>query len=357
MFNKNLLRSEAVVAVKDGVIKYFNGTAARLIPNIESRKPEDIFPHRLISLETGGVSEEVNIEGFRTIVTVRLLEDDTRIYSIISPEFEELTDMANLLMSVSIELKNSLTVFKMASSLLLPYIENIGNSRLGRYSSMLYHSYYNILRLTNNLGDLADILRDDVPMALSSFDVVPATRNLVDSVRHFVGDCGVSIGFETTEESLIVYADRLKLEKMLLNLLANSLANTDDGGSVVLKLSSAGDHFVVTVIDNGTGIPNEVLPNAWNKYNAPKQLSDMPAGVGLGLTLVYNIARQHGGSAMLKSEPGTGTAVTVSIPLAGPDDGNLKTTIADAEGSGMQQIMTELSGIAGYEKYTQQYMD
>jgi signal transduction histidine kinase len=301
-------------------------------------------------------SEEVDIEGFHTIVTVRSL-DDYRIYSIVSPEFEENGDMANLLMSVGIELKNSLSVYKMASSLLLPYIENIGNNSLLRYSSMLYHCYYNMLRLTGNISDLADILRNDVPMNLSSFDLVSASRSLIDSVRHFIGDNQIDVLFDSSEETLIIYADRFKLEKMLLNLIANSLANTQEGGAVRVKLTSAGDRTVLTVNDNGTGIPHDVLPVAWTKFNTPKKLADSPTGVGLGLTLVNNIAHQHGGSAVLQSKPGVGTSVTVSIPIRQPEGTGQKALIDNYDGHSMQQILTELSGVAGFEKYTQQYMD
>lgn len=347
---------EAVVAVKDGEIRYFNGTAARLIPNIDKAKPEDIFPNRLMNQAEESCSEEVDIEGFHTIVTVKSL-DDYRIYSIVSPEFEEMDNMANLLMSIGIELKNSLSVFKMASSLLLPYVENIGNSRLGRYSSMLYHCYYNMLRLTGNISDLADILRDDVPMNFTRFDIAKTSRDLIGSVRHFVRDCGVNIVFESSDHSIFVCADRYKLEKMLLNLISNSLANTREGGTVAVRLSCAGDRLVITVTDNGDGIAHDILPNAWNKFNTPRQLADTPTGVGLGLTLVNNIARQHGGSAVLHSKPGSGTSVTVSIPLERPEAAEVRTTAADNEIDSMQQILTELSGVASFEKYTQKYMD
>lgn len=347
---------EAVIAVKNGEIKYFNDTAARLIPNIETLKPENIFPPQLLNHESDSLVGEAEIEGIHAVVNVSSL-DDCRIYSIIAPCVEESADTANLLTTVSTEFKNMLAVLKMASGLLLPYIENVGNPRYGRYAAMIYHSYYNMLRLTNNLGDLAGILRDDVPLARSSFDIVATSAELVDTVRHLVDDNGVELRFKSNEDNLIIYADRVKIEKLLLNLLSNSLANTQPGGILTLSVYAAGDRFVISVSDSGTGIQEEVMSKAWNRYSSPKDMTDIENGVGLGLTIVRNIARLHNGSAVLESRPGEGTTVTVSIPIEKPVAAMLRSNIVDYESYDMQRLLTELSGVIGFEKFTVKYMD
>lgn len=347
---------EAVIAVKNGEIKYFSDTAAMLIPNIESMRPENIFPPQLLNHDEKSVIGEAEIEGVHAYVNVSPL-DDCSIYSIIAPCSEEHTNTANLLSAVSTEFKNMLSVLRMSSGLLLPYIENIGNPRFSRYTSMIYHSYYNMLRLTNNLSDLGGILRNDVPLVRSSFDIVTACRDLVNSVQHLINDSGIEIQFKSNEDNLIVYADRIKLDRLLLNLLSNSLTNTPDGGILTLSVISAGDRFVISVSDSGAGIPEEVLSTAWNRYSAPKNLVDTDEGVGLGLTIVRNIARLHNGSAVLESRPGEGTTVTVSIPIGKPETTDFKTNLVDYESYDMQQLLTELSGVLGYEKYTMQYMD
>lgn len=348
---------EAIVAVKDGEIKYFNGTAAQMIPDIQLLKPEDIFPLRLISPEITAYSEEAQIKGYRAVVTVNVL-DDCRIYSIVAPDFEEQLVAGNLLSALSIELRNSLSVLKMASGLLLPYVENIGDERLSRYSSMIYHCYYNMLRVTNNISDLSSFLREESPLIFSSFDIISASRNMMDSIEHLVGQRGITFRFKTNENSLMVYADKAKIGKLLLNLLSNSLTNTPPGGVLAVSVVSAGDRFVITVSDTGGGIPDEVLTTAWNRYNVRKDLSKHDAGVGLGLTIVQNIAQLHGGSAVLESRPGEGTIVTVSIPIGTAETtADLQPDAAGGEFCDMQQLLTELSCNVNYENYTQRYMD
>lgn len=347
---------EAVIAVKNGEIAYYNDTAAKLIPNIETLRPENIFPPQLLNHDAKSIIGEADIEGIHTVVNVSAL-DDCSIYSIIAPSSEEHANTANLLSSVSTEFKNMLAVLRMASGLLLPYIENIGNPRFNRYTAMIYHCYYNMLRMTNNLSDLGCILREDAVLCRSSFDIVSACRDLIASVQHLVRETGVELRFKSNEESLVIYADRIKLDKLLLNLLSNSLSYTPPGGILTLSVINAGDRFVIAVSDSGAGIPGDVMSTAWNRYSAPKSMVDTETGVGLGLTIVRNIARLHNGSAVLESRPGEGTTVMVSIPIEKPERTDFNTSITDYESYDMQQLLTELSGVISYEKYTQKYMD
>ncbi len=347
---------EAVIAVKNGEFLYISETAAKLIPNIETMKPENIFPPQLLNHQSKSIVGEADIEGIHAVVNVSPL-DDCSIYSIIAPCAEENANTANLLSGVSTEYKNMLSVLKMASGLLLPYIENIGNPRYSRYTAMIYHSYYNMLRLTNNLSDLGCILHEDMPLVRSSFDIVSACSDLVDSVQHLISDTEVKLLFKSNEESLLIYADRVKLDKLLLNLLANSLSNTRHGDILTLSVVSAGDRFIIAVSDSGGGIPEGIMSTAWKRYSTPKTLAETEAGVGLGLTIVRNIARLHNGSAVLESRPGEGTTVTVSLPIEKPETTDFRTSVVDYESYDMQQLLTELSGVISYEKYTTQYMD
>lgn len=347
---------EAVIAVKDGYIVYYNGAASKLIPNIEKLKPEDIFPLQLLEHHSSSFVGDADVSGHQAVVAVSRLEE-YRIFSIITPDSENQNGTGNLLSSVSTELKNMLSVLKMASGLLLPYIENIGNPRLNRYAAMIYHSYYSMLRLTNNVSDLGNFLRNDIVMERTSFDVIAMCRDMISSTQHLMNESSVELNFKSKHDSLFIYADNQKFEKMLLNLLSNSLSNTPAGGSLTLSAVTAGDRLVITVSDTGDGIPGEVLATAWNRYNVPREMIDPDSGIGLGLTIVSNIARMHGGSAVLESRPGEGTTVTVSIPIQMEQATKFKTNMVSYDSASMQQLLTELSSVISYDKYTQLYMD
>ncbi|MEL4106164.1 HAMP domain-containing sensor histidine kinase [Oscillospiraceae bacterium WX1] len=349
-------QEEVLIAVKDGKIRFYNNAAAKLIENIGSKTPEEIFPCELLAHGADSYVGGAVIAGVLTTVTVTMI-DDCRIMSFYLPVRKCDRETYGLLSAVSMELKNMLSVLKMSSNLLLPYIENLGNPRLVRYGAMIYHCYYNMLRITNNLSDLDGILRDDVPMDRKSFDLVAVCRDLIDSAQHLVQGTGVTLKFSSDEQNLVIYADQSKIEKMVLNLLSNSLACTPPGGNLAVSVMSANMRCVVTVSDDGQGIDSEALRSAWNKYHVLKEISDTETGLGMGLTIVQNIARLHGGSAVLESRPGAGTTVTVSIPLTQPDETDFRTSRVDYESEGMQQLLTELSGVISYDQYSQLYMD
>ncbi len=348
--------AHAVIVEKDGKLAYFNESAARMISNIEAATPEDVLPAELLAQKAANYIGEAKIAG-KTVVVYMTTLDDYRVIRIIDAAQEDQGDWTNIFDAVSYELNNSLSVLKMSSGLLLPYIENQGDSKLSRYASMIYHCYYNIQRITNNLSDFSDFIHSNTTLNRSSYDLVASCRALIDSASHLVSDRWVELSFKSVPDSLIVYADKVRLDKLILNLLSNSLMNAPAGRTVVLSVVSAGNRFILTVSDNGDGIPADIMQTAWCRYRIKRELTDRPNGVGLGMAIIHAIAQQHGGSVVLESSPESGTTVTVSIPMAEPEANTFKERIADYDNYQMQQLLTELSGVISSEKYTQKYMD
>jgi signal transduction histidine kinase len=347
---------DAVVAVRDGEVRYYNGAAARLIPRIGEVKPSEFLPAQALSDPQAVYKGEITIANRRTALAASTI-NNYRVCVFQLPASGGHTETAELLSAAGVELRNQLSVLKMASGLLFSSIENLGNPRLGKYMSMIYHCYYNLLHLTNNISDLGAFIRGDAPLARTSFDIVASCRDLLGTVAHFAENSGVELRFESNEDSCYIYADRLRLDKLLLNLISNSLKSMTRSGLVTVSVTSAVDRVVLSVSDSGDGIRGDVLPTAWSRYTAPRDLSEYTGGVGLGLSIVQHIARLHGGSAVLESKPGEGTTVTVSLPIEKPDTADLRVLVADNDGAGMEQILTELSGVVSFDKYTPLYMD
>ena len=347
---------DAVIAVKGDEICYSNEAASRLVPDLAALKPSDFLPAQALIGMQENFKGELILEGRRADISVSTV-GGCRLCVLIPTQRDDHAETAELLTAAGVELKNMLSVLKMAAGLLAPYIEAMANPRVAKYSAMIYHCFYNMLRLTNNISDLGAFLRGDATLTRSSFDIVTSCRELIGTVTHLTEDSGAVIRFVSNEDSIHIYADRLRLDRLLLNLLANSLRSLTRGGIVVVSVKSAGDRVVLSVSDCGDGISAEVLPTAWSRYGAPRDLAEFTGGIGLGLAIVQHIARLHGGSAVLESKAGEGTTVTVSLPVVYPEAPDFRTRLADYDGYGMEQILTELSGVMNYEKYTQVYMD
>ncbi len=112
-----------------------------------------------------------------------------------------------------------------------------------------------------------------------------------------------------------------RLAQVLTNLVDNALKFTPSGGLVRLSAVRAGDLIEIRVTDTGAGIPPEVLPRIFERfYQAdPARQAGKKHGAGLGLAIVREIVRAHGGKISVRSAVGQGSEFTVQLPLANPD--------------------------------------
>lgn len=162
-------------------------------------------------------------------------------------------------------------------------------------------------RLVNNILDFRKIESGNMPLTLYRFDLPSAVKEWMS------GFDGISrtIRYDGTG-SLEVEADMRLLECILFNLLGNSIKHTSPEGEITVSVQQEGADAILSVKDNGEGIPREKLPYIFDRfYQAGKHTS----GTGIGLALVKGIAELHGGSVSVESAPGEGTTFFIRIPI------------------------------------------
>ncbi|MBR2925304.1 MAG: HAMP domain-containing protein [Clostridia bacterium] len=113
-----------------------------------------------------------------------------------------------------------------------------------------------------------------------------------------------------------LYADCAKLTQVVYNLMENALKYTQEGGTVRVRLVRSGRDAVLTISDNGPGIPKEDQAHIFERfYRVDKARSRETGGTGLGLSIVHQMVLAHGGSVSVESEEGQGSTFTVEIPI------------------------------------------
>ena len=123
-------------------------------------------------------------------------------------------------------------------------------------------------------------------------------------------------------DQVLVCGDRDRLKQVVLNLVANAIKYTAQGGKVTVNLFKEEGQGVFSVKDTGAGISSEDLPHVFERfYRGDKSRSRGKdgAGFGLGLSIAYWIVRNHGGEIEVKSKPNRGSTFTVHLPLADAD--------------------------------------
>ena len=215
------------------------------------------------------------------------------------------------------------------------------------YLHTLYHNYYVLNRRLGNLNALCSLREGSMGLSLRSADLVKLCGELVSSVNLLLGAQCARVEFDTELESLPASVDAPKVERLLLNLLSNSLEHTPPEGLVRLRLIKRGGSALLTVSDNGCGIPpaqlNSVFHSFVNRLDG-KTLSQGSGG-GIGLALCSVIAEKHGGTLLLESREGEGTTVQVMLPLSQPGAEALRGDASDHDhaNGGMTLLLTELS--------------
>jgi len=156
-------------------------------------------------------------------------------------------------------------------------------------------------------------------------DTFVVSRFLLEVRELLSGGAGemVDLRFDLKSEDAAVRADKTQLELAILNLIINARDAMDGGGRVVVRTGlvaiprplpdlEAGDYVEISVTDDGPGMSEEVRARAFEPFFSTKGVG---RGTGLGLSQVYAVARQSGGTARIDSAPGRGATITLLLPL------------------------------------------
>jgi two-component system OmpR family sensor kinase len=190
-----------------------------------------------------------------------------------------------------------------------------GDEDLPRLIDSAHRQTSRLNALVNNLLDVSRIRSGRMHLDLAEVDLVGVVR---DGVEHFAGDSARSGPLLSlhAEGPLVGRWDRVRIEQVLTNLLMNAV-KYGAGSPITVTIRRDGETAVLTVSDNGIGIPLEDHDRIFERF-ARGPHGGAPGGFGIGLWIVREIASALGGTVRVTSAPGEGAAFTVVLPLAGP---------------------------------------
>jgi signal transduction histidine kinase len=175
----------------------------------------------------------------------------------------------------------------------------------------------NALRLYKLVNTLLDFSRMEAGRAQATFfptDLSRLTSNLASAFESAARSAGLTLVVDCPPLPEAVYVDPDMWEKVVLNLLSNAVKYTHQG-EIRLALGWAGTQAVLTVQDTGVGITEEELPRIFERfYRARATQGRSHEGTGIGLALVQELVKLHGGSISVTSRPGAGSTFTVRLP-------------------------------------------
>ena len=195
------------------------------------------------------------------------------------------------------------------------------------HEMMLRHSS-RLLRLTNQILDLARVESGLFKPVLEHQDIIPLVREAVLVFTPLAERKRITLkldGVISPDGSSLVCTlvfDREMMRKVIANLLSNALKFTGEDGSVRIDFRQQEDTLELDVTDNGPGIAEDGLNAIFNRFNRIEDANKIRhTGTGIGLSIVKEFTEAHGGSVQVRSEVGVGTTFTVRLPLLGNQAG------------------------------------
>jgi signal transduction histidine kinase len=216
---------------------------------------------------------------------------------------------------ISHELRTPLGAIGGYAALLEEGIHGPLSTEQRKYIARIKHNQKHLLRLVNELLDLAKIESGRSPLKLASVSVQAVLRSVYTMIEPQARAKQLRLEVERGDPTLNFYGDAERVEQIVLNLLSNAVKFTPAGGSVSITTVSTRDDIHLQVQDSGVGIPAGKLEQVFEPFFQVESLHATPSrGTGLGLAISRELARAMGGDLTVKSGPEQGSTFTLCLP-------------------------------------------
>jgi PAS domain S-box-containing protein len=231
---------------------------------------------------------------------------------------------------LSHELRNPLAPIRNAVNILkLPH----GQQQTGKYADMIGRQVTHLTRLVDDLMDVSRITTGKIELERASLELNTLVQVAVDSTRSTLERYEHTVVVALAPQPVFVEGDAVRLTQVVVNLLNNAAKYTAPKGRIEVSVTRNHSAARVEVSDNGIGMSESLIQRAFDPFvQGERSLDRSEGGLGIGLTLVKKIVEMHGGSVLASSAgPGSGTKVTVTLPLAQENAQGLAAVAKDAQ--------------------------
>lgn len=197
---------------------------------------------------------------------------------------------------------------------------HVGEADLQAGLAVIAQNAQSQTRLIEDLLDTRGIVEGRIKLERMEIELGSLLQEACAAVRPAAESKSITIQLRLDTAPLRLQADPARLQQVVGNLLGNAVKFTPEGGRVTVSLASRGGWACITVSDTGRGIKPEFLPHVFDRFRQQEAAtSRRHGGLGLGLAIVRELTRLHGGSVRVNSDgDGCGTVFTVELPLSSP---------------------------------------
>ena len=228
---------------------------------------------------------------------------------------------SNFICNISHELRTPVAVIMSSNQILDMNMKKVKNNYSESNSEkidIIKQNCYRLLRLTNNIIDIAKVDSGFMPLKLRNLDIIQLIESITMSVIPYATSKNIDIIFDTSDEELIMSVDPDKIERIVLNLISNAIKFSKDNTNIYVNVYKDNIENILTfsVKDTGIGIEQSYLEKIFERF---AQVDDVMVrkneGSGIGLSLVKVFTSLHEGNIDVKSKVGEGSEFIVKLPI------------------------------------------
>ncbi|HFE9682581.1 TPA: ATP-binding protein [Clostridium perfringens] len=254
-----------------------------------------------------------NGESIRRIIVINDITDTIEK----SAEMEKLR--MEFFANISHEFKTPVNlIYSVLQLLELKLKNNIGEDGESyiNYIETAKKNIFRLLKLINNLIDSTKLETGFFNVNIKNHDIVSCVEDITMSICDFAEKNKISITFDTEEEEKVIAFDLNHLERILLNILSNSIKFNRENGNIDVNLSFDERYVNISIKDTGIGIPKDKMGLLFDRFKKiNNRLTKINEGSGIGLFIANELVKINGGEMIVNSELGEGTEFIIKLPI------------------------------------------
>lgn len=343
--------SEAAVLLRQGRIVFANHEAKRLLgADCEGAPARPLLMQDDGELPEGAALLYTRIGGEEATLRVRPTEEGLLVFLERERALPALLNDAFLY-----QLRDNLQTVETAAAALRPRLEEQGDASSLEALSGLTRGALRLTRLVQNAALARELYSRELPFSPQELDLSLLCHAALDAAQEQLPALALE---RDIPEGLRLVGDARLLRQLFFNLLSNALLH-GEAEHIRVTLRRGARQLLLTVADDGRGIPEERLASVFSQYRGERELSEMREGVGLGLSAARAAALLHGGTLLLESREQRGTLVRVSLSRE-LSRGKLSCPARDGlrpELCGMRELQIGLADCLPASAFRERYMD
>jgi two-component system phosphate regulon sensor histidine kinase PhoR len=214
------------------------------------------------------------------------------------------------------EFKTPISTIALASDAIAQPEINNNEEKLKKYNRIIQDENSRMKQQVDKILQMALLEEGDYELNLSTIDLHELINNAVGNLSVRVENLGGKLETNLSASNYRIKGDAVHLINIINNILDNAIKYSPEGAHIIVQTHNEGSKIILSFIDNGMGIDEDDLKRVFDKYfRVPTgNLHDIK-GFGLGLSYVKLMVEGHSGEIKIKSKPGTGTTVDITLPV------------------------------------------